>query len=145
MWASQHQAGQCLIRPLARRILLVVVGLPRTRKRRGFLFWFGNRPDQGAPTATTAADESSQPRIQYSDRALERLLARDVPSADVTAKDAAVCQSERPRYFGFSFFFPLHSVEATVIIFVTFHVFPLPSIMFFSREVLLTIILWKLN
>jgi len=35
----------------------------------------------------------SNPRIQYSDRALERLLARDVPSADVTAKDAAVCQS----------------------------------------------------
>ena len=32
-------------------------------------------------------------RIQYSDRALERLLARDVPSAAVTAKDAAVCQS----------------------------------------------------
>jgi len=51
--------------------------------------------------------------------------------------------AQRPRYFGFSFFFlfPLHSVEATVIIFVTFHVFPLPSIMFFSREVLLTIIL----
>jgi len=91
-------------------------------------------------------------RIQYSDRALERLLARDVPSADVTAKDAAVCQSApttHPHnvpgilvssFFSF-FFFPLHSVEATVIIFVTFHVFPLPSIMFFSREVLLTIIL----
>ena len=31
---------------------------PDTEKA-GFLFWFGNRPDQGAPTATTAADQSS--------------------------------------------------------------------------------------
>jgi len=90
----------------------------------------------------------SIPRIQYSDRALERLLARDVPSAAVTAKDAAVCQSAPtthphnvPGILVSPFFFPLHSVEATVIVFVTFHVFPLPSIMFFSREVLLTIIL----
>ena len=45
--------------------------------------------DDGSARMTGATPS----RIQYSDRALERLLARDVPSADVTAKDAAVCQS----------------------------------------------------
>ena len=55
-----------------------VIGLPRAH---------------GRHLPAVALLTERHPRIQYSDRALERLLARDVPSADVTAKDAAVCQS----------------------------------------------------